>query len=43
MLDKNVGKSEDHFFIFLVIHQNWLNKSFLVKYGRILGKYTKGA
>jgi len=38
-----VGKSEDHFALFLVIHQQWLMKSTFVENGRILGKFTKGA
>jgi len=38
-----VGKSEDHFLFFLVIHQKWLMKVFSVINGRILGKFTKGA
>jgi len=38
-----VGKSEDHFLFFLVIHQKWLMKSFFSKNGRILGKFTKCA
>jgi len=28
-----VGKSEDHFLFFLVIHQKWLMKSFSLKMG----------
>jgi len=38
-----VGKSEDHFILFLVIHQQWLMQSIFVENGRILGKSTKGA
>jgi len=38
-----VGKSEDHFRFFLVIHQQSLMKSIFVENGRILGKSTKGA
>jgi len=38
-----VGKSEDHFIFFLVIHQKWLMKSFFGKNGRILGNFSKGA
>jgi len=38
-----VGKSEDHFIFFLVIHQQRLMKSIFVENEHILGKFTKGA
>jgi len=38
-----VGKSEDNFSFFSVIHQKWFMKVFFGKNGRILRKFTKSA